>query len=81
MLCNEIFDTRRLIRGGATEMVVSDGLHKADLMLEGTHQDQFLAVGEATEAIPRTLVQNYGMSVIQTMTHLKACYTVAYKKT
>merc|ERR1712127_946934 len=75
---NVVFDTRLLPGGGATEMAVSVGLRKAGLKLEGVQQGPYLAVGGAMEVIPRTLAQNCGVSVIRTVTQLRAKHAAAY---
>ncbi|KAL7450760.1 hypothetical protein ACHAWC_002624 [Mediolabrus comicus] len=77
---NVVFDPRLLPGGGATEMAVSVGLRKAGLKLEGIQQGPFLAVGEAMEVIPRTLAQNCGVSVIRTVTQLRAKHAAAYEE-
>ena len=77
---NVVFDPRLLPGGGATEMAVSVGLRKAGLKLEGVQQGPFLAVGEAMEVIPRTLAQNCGVSVIRTVTQLRAKHAAAYEE-
>merc|ERR1712127_898141 len=56
------------------------GLRKAGLKLEGVQQGPFLAVGEAMEVIPRTLAQNCGVSVIRTVTQLRAKHAAAYEE-
>jgi T-complex protein 1 subunit gamma len=61
-------------------MAVSVGLRKAGLKLEGVQQGPFLAVGEAMEVIPRTLAQNCGVSVIRTVTQLRAKHAAAYEE-
>jgi len=76
---NVVFDPRLLPGGGATEMAVSVGLRKAGLKLEGIQQGPFLAVGDAMEVIPRTLAQNCGVSVIRTVTQLRAKHAAAYE--
>lgn len=77
---NVVFDPRLLPGGGATEMAVSVGLRKAGLKLEGIQQGPFLAVGDAMEVIPRTLSQNCGVSVIRTVTQLRAKHAAAYEE-
>eukprot|EP00956_Cyclotella_meneghiniana_P035140 scaffold111874_cov22-Cyclotella_meneghiniana.AAC.1 len=77
---NVVFDPRLLPGGGATEMAVSVGLRKAGLKLEGVQQGPFLAVGDAMEVIPRTLSQNCGVSVIRTVTQLRAKHAAAYEE-
>lgn len=58
--------------GGAIEMAVAVGLTKYGNKIQGVQQLPFLAVAEAMEAIPRTLAQNCGVSVIRTITQLRA---------
>lgn len=58
--------------GGAIEMAVAVGLTKYGNKMQGVQQLPFLAVAEAMEAIPRTLAQNCGVSVIRTITQLRA---------
>lgn len=77
---NVVFDTRLLPGGGATEMAVSVGLRKAGLKMEGVQQGPYFAVGEAMEVIPRTLAQNCGVSVIRTVTQLRAKHAAAYEE-
>jgi T-complex protein 1 subunit gamma len=48
--------------------------------MEGIQQGPFLAVGEAMEVIPRTLAQNCGVSVIRTVTQLRAKHAAAYEE-
>ena len=55
-------------------------MRKAGLKLEGVQQGPFLAVGEAMEVIPRTLAQNCGVSVIRTVTQLRAKHAAAYEE-
>jgi len=75
---NVVYDPKLLPGGGATEMAVSMGLRRAGLKVEGVQQRPFLAVGEAMEVIPRTLAQNCGVSVIRTVTQLRAKHAAAY---
>ncbi|KAL7546540.1 hypothetical protein ACHAWF_009871 [Thalassiosira exigua] len=77
---NVVFDPRLLPGGGATEMAVSVGLKRAGMKLEGARRGPFLAVGEAMEVIPRTLAQNCGVSVIRTVTELRAKHAAAYEE-
>jgi len=74
---NVVYDPKLLPGGGATEMAVSMGLRRAGLKVEGVQQGPFLAVGEAMEVIPRTLAQNCGVSVIRTVTQLRAKHASA----
>ena len=69
---NVVYEPKLLPGGGATEMAVSVGLQKASLKIEGVTQYPFKAVGDAMEVIPRTLAQNCGVSVIRTVTELRA---------
>jgi T-complex protein 1 subunit gamma len=63
--------------GGAIEMAVAVGLTKYGNKIQGVQQLPFLAVAEAMEAIPRTLAQNCGVSVIRTITQLRAKHAAA----
>jgi T-complex protein 1 subunit gamma len=63
--------------GGAIEMAVAVGLTKYGNKMQGVQQLPFLAVAEAMEAIPRTLAQNCGVSVIRTITQLRAKHAAA----
>ena len=74
---NVVYEPKLLPGGGATEMAVSVGLHKASLKIEGVSQYPFKAVGDAMEVIPRTLAQNCGVSVIRTVTELRAKHAAA----
>ena len=69
---NVVFEPKLLPGGGATEMAVSMGLRRAGMKVEGVQKGPFVAVGEAMEVIPRTLAQNCGVSVIRTITQLRA---------
>lgn len=77
---NVVYDPKLLPGGGATEMAVSMGLRRAGLKVEGVQQRPFLTVGEAMEVIPRTLAQNCGVSVIRTITQLRAKHAEEYDK-
>lgn len=77
---NVVYDPKLLPGGGATEMAVSMGLRRAGLKVEGVQQRPFLTVGEAMEVIPRTLAQNCGVSVIRTITQLRAKHAEEYNK-
>jgi T-complex protein 1 subunit gamma len=74
---NVVYDPKLLPGGGATEMAVSMGLRRAGLKVVGVQQRPFLAVGEAMEVIPRTLAQNCGVSVIRSVTQLRAKHASA----
>eukprot|EP00555_Chaetoceros_dichaeta_P007476 CAMPEP_0198276112 /NCGR_PEP_ID=MMETSP1447-20131203/65129_1 /TAXON_ID=420782 /ORGANISM="Chaetoceros dichaeta, Strain CCMP1751" /LENGTH=652 /DNA_ID=CAMNT_0043971031 /DNA_START=23 /DNA_END=1980 /DNA_ORIENTATION=+ len=69
---NVVYDPKLLPGGGATEMAVAAGLRRAGLKVEGVRQHPFCVVGDAMEVIPRTLAQNCGVSVIRTVTQLRA---------
>jgi len=70
---NVVYDPKLLPGGGATEMAVAVGLRRAgETVTAGLLKGPFLAVGEAMEVIPRTLAQNCGVSVIRTITQLRA---------
>ena len=75
---NVVYGPKLLPGGGATEMAVAMGIRRAGLKVEGVQQRPFLAVGEAMEVIPRTLAQNCGVSVIRTVTQLRAKHAAAY---
>jgi len=77
---NVVYDPKLLPGGGATEMAVSMGLRRAGLKVEGVQQRPYLTVGEAMEVIPRTLAQNCGVSVIRTITQLRAKHAEEYNK-
>lgn len=76
---NVVYDPRLLPGGGATEMAVSTGLAEIGRRtIEGVKQGPFMAVGEAMEVIPRTLAQNCGVSVIRTITQLRARHASSF---
>lgn len=75
---NVVYEPKLLPGGGATEMAVAMGLREAGhKVTEGLQKGPFLAVGEAMEVIPRTLAQNCGVSVIRTVTQLRAKHAAA----
>lgn len=75
---NVVYHPKLVPGGGATEMAVSVGLKQAGLSsITGIQQGPFLAVSEAMEVIPRTLLQNCGVSVIRTLTQLRAKHAAA----
>lgn len=74
---NVVYEPKLLPGGGATEMAVSMGLRRAGLKVEGVQQGPFVAVSEGFEVIPRTLAQNCGVSVIRTVTQLRAKHAAA----
>eukprot|EP00050_Salpingoeca_kvevrii_P001392 m.168989 g.168989 ORF g.168989 m.168989 type:complete len:548 (+) comp10361_c0_seq5:63-1706(+) len=69
---NVIVDPRLLPGGGATEMALSVALAKKGKSVEGIAQWPYLAVAEALQVIPRTLIQNCGGSPIRVLTKLAA---------
>lgn len=75
---NVVYEPKLLPGGGATEMAVSIGLRRAGIKVEGVQQGPYVAVGEAMEVIPRTLAQNCGVSVIRTVTELRAKHAAHY---
>ena len=75
---NVVYEPKLLPGGGATEMAVSIGLRRAGIKVEGVQQGPYVAVGEAMEVIPRTLAQNCGVSVIRTITQLRAKHAAHY---
>jgi len=77
---NVVYNPKLLPGGGATEMAVAMGLRRAGLKVEGVQQGPFQSVGEAMEVIPRTLAQNCGVSVIRTVTELRAKHAAFYDK-
>ena len=65
--------------GGAIEMATAVALKKyGQSKIDGIQQAPFLAVADALEVIPRTLAQNCGVSVIRTITQLRAKHAAAY---
>ncbi|KAI9807151.1 MAG: T-complex protein 1 subunit gamma [Sarcosagium campestre] len=69
---NVMFSPRLSPGGGATEMAISVQLGKKAKTIEGVQQWPYKAVAEAMEVIPRTLVQNAGMSPVRVLTDLRA---------
>lgn len=75
-----VFNPKLLPGGGATEMSLSVALKRIGRSdIAGIQQAPFQAVGEAMEVIPRTLAQNCGVSVIRTVTQLRAKHAAAYE--
>ena len=75
---NVVYQPKLLPGGGATEMAVAMGLRRAGQLVQGIQQGPYQAVGDAMEVIPRTLAQNCGVSVIRTVTALRAKHAAAY---
>ncbi|KAG5192491.1 T-complex protein 1 gamma subunit [Tribonema minus] len=69
---NVVFEPRLLPGGGATEMAVAAALTRAAEAADGAQRWPVAAVAGAFEAIPRTLAQNCGASVVRTLTQLRA---------
>lgn len=74
---NVVYSPKLLPGGGATEMALAVSLRKKGQSLQGIQQGPFIAVGDALEVIPRTLAQNCGVSVIRTITELRAKHAAA----
>jgi T-complex protein 1 subunit gamma len=74
---NVVYDPKVLPGGGATEMALAVALRKQGQAVKGIQQGPFMAVGDAMEVIPRTLAQNCGVSVIRTITELRAKHSAA----
>jgi T-complex protein 1 subunit gamma len=75
---NVVFNPKLVYGGGAIEMAIAVGLRREGQCVEGIQQDPYKAVGEAMEIIPQTLAQNCGVSVIRTITQLRAKHAEAY---
>lgn len=69
---NVVLEPTLLPGGGATEMAVATQLREEAKGLDRGLKSTYLAVAEAMEVIPRTLVQNCGASVIRAVTALRA---------
>jgi T-complex protein 1 subunit gamma len=75
---NVVYQPKLVPGGGAVEMAVAVGLRRYGAAnVVGISQAPFLAVADALEAIPRTLAQNCGVSVIRTITQLRAKHAEA----
>lgn len=77
---NVVYEPKLLPGGGATEMAIAMGLRHSSTKIEGTQKGPYMAVGDAMEVIPRTLAQNCGVSVIRTVTQLRAKHANADQK-
>ncbi|VEL32442.1 unnamed protein product [Protopolystoma xenopodis] len=63
--------------GGAIEMALSQELtQKAKSSVSGVQLVAYLALAQALEVIPRTLVQNCGANVLRQMTELRARHAI-----
>jgi len=74
---NVVYNPKLLPGGGATEMALACAIRKQGQALQGIQQAPFMAVGDALEVIPRTLAQNCGVSIIRTITELRAKHAKA----
>lgn len=74
---NVVYNPKLLPGGGTTEMALAVAIRKEGQSLQGIQQEPFMAVGNAMEVIPRTLVDNCGESVIRTITELRAKHAAA----
>ena len=71
--CRNILLSPKLVPGGgATEMAIASYLEKHARSMQGVEKGPFLAVAEALECIPRTLIQNCGGDAIKRITELRA---------
>jgi len=77
---NVVLEPKLLPGGGATEVAVAVGLMKMGERVEGVQKGPYQAVGAAMEVIPRTLAQNCGVSVIRTITQLRAKHAEAFEE-
>ncbi|GKZ01354.1 hypothetical protein MPSEU_001086400 [Mayamaea pseudoterrestris] len=75
---NVVYSPKLVCGGGSIEMAVALGLKREGQKIQGIQSAPFQAVGEAMEVIPRTLAQNCGVSVIRTITQLRAKHAEAY---
>jgi len=76
---NVVYNPKLLPGGGATEMAVASGIRRAALKVQGIQQGPFTAVADGMEVIPRTLASNCGVSVIRTVTALRAKHAAVYE--
>jgi T-complex protein 1 subunit gamma len=74
---NVVFEPKLLLGGGCTEMAIACALNREGMNIEGVMQWPFQAVGEAMEVIPRVLAQNCGVSVVRSITKLRAAHAAA----
>lgn len=78
---NVVYNPKLVPGGGAIEMALAVALRRHGMAnVKGIQQAPFLAVAEALECIPRTLAQNCGVSVIRTITQLRAKHAAAYEQ-
>jgi T-complex protein 1 subunit gamma len=77
---NVVYNPKLVPGGGAIEMAIAVGLKRSGQKIQGIQQGPYQAVGEALEIIPHTLAQNCGVSVIRTITQLRAKHAAAYEQ-
>jgi T-complex protein 1 subunit gamma len=70
-------DPRVVCGGGAIEMTVSRALRHQSQTLVGPQQMAFKIVAEALEIIPRTLLENCGVTAVRVITELRAKHAQA----
>ena len=76
---NVVYVPQLVPGGGAIEMAVAVQLKQYGMSnVAGIQQAPFIAISEAMESIPRTLAQNCGVSVIRTITQLRAKHAAHY---
>jgi len=73
---NIMLNPKLVSGGGSIEMAISQALVKKSSEIAGVTQWPYKAVAQALEVIPRTLLQNCGVSTIRTMTSLRAKHAV-----
>ncbi|XP_022178503.1 T-complex protein 1 subunit gamma-like [Myzus persicae] len=73
---NIMLNPRLVTGGGSIEMAVSQALLKKSSNIAGVVQWPYKAIAQALEVIPRTLLQNCGVSTIRTMTSLRAKHAI-----
>ena len=79
---NVVYVPQLVPGGGAIEMAVAVQLKQYGMThVTGIQQAPFIAISEAMESIPRTLAQNCGVSVIRTITQLRAKHAAHYDAT
>lgn len=77
---NVVYNPKLVYGGGCIEMCMSAGLkHEAEGHVHGIQQKPYLAIAEALEVIPKTLLSNCGVSVIRQITKLRAKHAQVYK--
>ena len=69
---NVLLEERLVAGGGAVEMAISCFLKEKAKSKLNIHHIPYLAVADAMEVIPRTLIQNCGGSVLRSITELRS---------